>query len=159
MYRLQSATKLADGGGEPFGIWDSHNIPVTPRSLYYTQLTERLGTNALNNVILPKQKTGTIWTELHEWDGNGLFLDELIVLADEETVPATGESLAIRGIVRNLTMLDRGTTNSWRKVYGPGSASFADDFGTGDDGFVQPETEPICWNSPWMTGFPLSRMR
>jgi hypothetical protein len=64
---------------EPPGIWDSHNTPVTPRSLYYTQLAERLGTNALNHVILPQQKTGGIWTALYNWGGDGLFLDDLLV--------------------------------------------------------------------------------
>lgn len=118
--------KIADGGGEPFGIWESHNVPVTPRSLYYTQLSERLGINALNSVVLPAQKVGTIWEELHEWGGDGVFLDKLIALADETTIPQAGQALAIRGIVRDLAMLDRGADVLWRKLYGPGTASFDD---------------------------------
>jgi len=112
--------------GEPDGLWDSHNMPVTPRSLYYSQLTERLGANALNNIILPQQKAGGIWTELHNWAGDGLFLDDLLIWADEKMVVLTNQPLAVRGIVRNLQMLDRGVSNSWSRVSGPGSVSFAD---------------------------------
>ena len=34
----------------PSGIFDSHNKPVTPRSLYLAQLAERLGAQALKNI-------------------------------------------------------------------------------------------------------------
>lgn len=122
-----TGSKTADGGGEPYGIWESEGVAVTPRSLYYTQLSDRLGVNALNNIIIPQQGIGTIWNELSEWAGEGLFLDQLVVNADEETIPNTGESLAIQGIVRDLPMLDRGITAAWRKVYGLGTATFADD--------------------------------
>lgn len=122
-----SVGKKSEGGGnEPFGIWDSHGVPVTPRSLYYAQLEDRRGPNALNNVILPRQKTGRIWTELLNWGGDGLFLDPLVVRIDEETPAVVGQPLEVRGIVRDLSMLDRGASVSWRTVYGPGEVAFAD---------------------------------
>ena len=34
----------------PEGIYDSHNIPVAPASLYLSQLKERLGKQALVNI-------------------------------------------------------------------------------------------------------------
>jgi hypothetical protein len=34
----------------PEGIYDSHGIPVTPKSLYLAQLSERLGKQALANI-------------------------------------------------------------------------------------------------------------
>jgi hypothetical protein len=34
----------------PEGIYDSHNIPVTPSSLYLAQLQERLGKQAVLNI-------------------------------------------------------------------------------------------------------------
>jgi len=34
----------------PEGIYDSHNTPVAPTSLYLAQLNERLGKQALINV-------------------------------------------------------------------------------------------------------------
>ena len=34
----------------PVGIFDSHNISVTPQSLYLAQLKERLGNTALQNI-------------------------------------------------------------------------------------------------------------
>ncbi|HKL21693.1 MAG TPA: hypothetical protein VJ904_07805, partial [Tichowtungia sp.] len=108
------------------GIWDSHNTPVRLRSLYYAQLEERLGMSAVNNIILPQQKVGRIWDDLESWFGDGLFGDDLLVWADGGTVVSTNQPLAVRGIVRNLQMLDRGVTAAWSKVSGPGSVNFAD---------------------------------
>lgn len=114
---------------EPLGTWDSHNEPVCPRSLYYTQLSERMGTNSLDRVLLPSQKSGNIWTELSRWGGDGLFLDPLVVWADEPhvdflSVPSV--LVPIGGIVRNLNMLDSSHFVSfWSKVSGPGRAWFA----------------------------------
>lgn len=111
---------------EPFGIWDSHNNPVVPRSLYYAQLAERLGTNALNNVLLPEQKTGGIWTQLNSWGGDGLFLDGLVVWREENAFPDLSNQILVRGVVRNLQSLENGFTSLWSKVSGPGSISFTD---------------------------------
>ena len=55
---------------EPDGIWESRGVPVTPRSLYYTQLADRLGHAAVATVTTPAQQTGTIWNDLSAWKGN-----------------------------------------------------------------------------------------
>jgi len=59
---------------EPFGWWESPGVPVTPRSLYYQQLLDRLGQTALENVTRPKQRAGRIWSDLLAWQGNGQLL-------------------------------------------------------------------------------------
>jgi hypothetical protein len=62
---------------EPFGWWESPGVPVSPRSLYYQQLIDRLGQTAYENVTKPKQQTGRIWSDLLAWQGNGPFLPDL----------------------------------------------------------------------------------
>ena len=56
---------------EPLGWWESQGTHVTPRSLYYKQLEDRLGPEAVENVTIPAQRTGTIWNELNNWAGVG----------------------------------------------------------------------------------------
>ena len=109
---------------EPNGICDSHYIPVLPRSLYHAQLSERLGERALNNIILPQQKMGKIWTELNSWNGSGLFLDGLVTWLESD--PITLHPVSIRGVVRDLQLLDSGVTSSWSFISGPGAVSFVD---------------------------------
>lgn len=115
------------GRPEELGIWESEQVPVRPRSLYYAQLEERLGTNAVNSVRLPLQERGRIWEALHNWGGDGLFLDPLLVQVDADSAAAVGRGYPIRGVVRDLPMLDRGATFSWRSVYGPAPVSFDDE--------------------------------
>jgi hypothetical protein len=55
----------------PNGIIESGSIPVTPRSLYLQQLEDRLGTNAVNAVTTPAQRTRTIYSDLSNWRGEG----------------------------------------------------------------------------------------
>jgi len=55
----------------PNGIIESGSIPVTPRSLYLQQLEDRLGESAVDNVVVPAQKSGTIYMELSNWRGEG----------------------------------------------------------------------------------------
>ncbi|MBN1361130.1 MAG: hypothetical protein JW993_11075 [Sedimentisphaerales bacterium] len=49
---------------EPLGWWESHNTHVWPRSLYYQQLADRLGAQAVVNVTTSAQRSGTIWSQL-----------------------------------------------------------------------------------------------
>ncbi len=53
------------------GFWESWGVRVTPRSLYYQQLQDRLGAAAVENVTLPEQRTGSIWPLLMQWAGMG----------------------------------------------------------------------------------------
>ncbi|HAV13748.1 MAG TPA: hypothetical protein DCX06_09725, partial [Opitutae bacterium] len=111
---------------EPFGIWESENVPVTPRSLYYAQLEERLGSGALNEVILPQQIHGTIWTELESWDGNGLILDAVVCWLDDSSMPAINTPISINARIRDLAILDGLSSTTWSQVSGPGAVSFGD---------------------------------
>jgi hypothetical protein len=54
---------------EPDGWWEHQEQPVSPRSLYYTQLKDRLGRAAVENVTMPEQRSGGIWSDLAEWAG------------------------------------------------------------------------------------------
>ena len=63
---------------EPDDIIQSQGAFVTPRSLYYAQLKDRLGANALQSVVLPNQKSGPIWTELAS--GRGMDCSEILQL-------------------------------------------------------------------------------
>ena len=56
---------------EPLGFWESLGTHVSPRSLYYRQLEDRLGPDAVTNVTILTQRTGTIWTQLGTWAGLG----------------------------------------------------------------------------------------
>ena len=64
---------------EPLGFWESLGTHVCPRSLYYRQLEDRLGPEAVANVTIPSQRTGTIWTQLWNWAG----LDDDLLAAAE----------------------------------------------------------------------------
>jgi hypothetical protein len=55
---------------EPDGWWEHERKTVSPRSLYYKQLEDRLGTAAVENVTTPEQRSGNIWHYLAEWAGN-----------------------------------------------------------------------------------------
>lgn len=67
---------------EPDGFWESHQVPVTPRSLYYKQLEDRLGTHALHSVTTQAQREGRIWGILAKWQG-----EEEVALAPQIRVP------------------------------------------------------------------------
>jgi len=54
---------------EPLGYWESLGMHVCPRSLYYEQLGDRLGPEAVANVTTPAQRVGTIWSLLRDWAG------------------------------------------------------------------------------------------
>lgn len=66
-WAIGSFAKSYKGGG----FFEHKNNTVTPRSIYYQQLEERLGTKALNNVIIKDQKLGNIYNLLQEWAGEG----------------------------------------------------------------------------------------
>ena len=53
------------------GYWEDWNNPVAPRSLYLQQLEDRLGSQALDNVLIDEQKTGNIYALLANWAGEG----------------------------------------------------------------------------------------
>lgn len=56
---------------EDSGWWESHGIPVEPRSLYLKQLESRLGDSAVQSITLTAQREGRIWGLLATWAGEG----------------------------------------------------------------------------------------
>lgn len=113
-------------GSDPYGIWESEGTHVSPRSLYYAQLEERLGVGAVNAVTLPQQHEGNIWYELESWDGDGLLLDAVVCSLNESSTPAIQTAVAIEARIRDLEMLANVTSTTWSQVSGPGTVNFGD---------------------------------
>jgi hypothetical protein len=110
---------------EPNGIIQSLGVHVTPRSLYYSQLRERLGNNAMNTQLLPIQKRSPIWSRLETWYGEGLFMDPVIVWYDEDSGPVSpAKYVAIGGMLRDFNLLEVEPLFQWRLLSGPGKATF-----------------------------------
>ena len=101
---------------EPYGIWESHNQTVDPRSLYQAQLTDRLGMNVLHGIVLPQQRSGRIWEDLIQWNGNGLFLDPILTWYDEEAIPIANTKISIGAYIRNLNILEEGFSGLWTET-------------------------------------------
>ncbi len=57
------------------GYFDSHGSHVQPRSLYLQQLEDRLGKEAVENITIQEQQTGTIYDLLANWAGEGALKD------------------------------------------------------------------------------------
>lgn len=57
------------------GYWESWGTNVLPRSLYLQQLQDRLGTDAVDNIVISEQKTVDIYELLGTWAGQGNFSD------------------------------------------------------------------------------------
>ena len=101
---------------EPYGIWESHNQTVDPRSLYQAQLTDRMGVNALHGIVLPQQRSGRIWNDLVRWNGNGLFLDPILTWHDEEAIPIAKTKISIGAYIRDLSILEEGFSSLWTET-------------------------------------------
>jgi hypothetical protein len=69
---------------EPLGYWESLGKHVWPRSLYYKQLEDRLGSEAVANVTTPAQRAGTIWNQLRDWAG---LSDDSLVAVEQGVSP------------------------------------------------------------------------
>ena len=68
------------------GYWEksgSDGVHVNTRSLYYKQLEDRLGADAVANITIPEQITGNIYNKLATWAGNGSLIN----------IPVTGITL------------------------------------------------------------------
>mmetsp|Transcript_14016 Transcript_14016/g.38739 ORF Transcript_14016/g.38739 Transcript_14016/m.38739 type:complete len:840 (-) Transcript_14016:94-2613(-) len=113
---------------EPRGIFQSHGQHVSDiRSLFYSQLHDRIGTNnpAYHSSFLPEQKQSYIWSDLQNWDGDGLFLSPLVTWVDDDALPVAFNSqnvslpLKIGGIVRDLNLLGMEFTSTWSQSEGP----------------------------------------
>ncbi|MDA8975142.1 hypothetical protein N9F50_00995 [Akkermansiaceae bacterium] len=116
--------------GEPFGFWESQNVHVNPRSLYYKQLDDRLGLQAVKAVTTAGQLQGDIWNTLSAWGGEGEAPDlpvfaPLQVDVGENVFLEQGESYSLNAIVRYPLPLDfRITSLGWTVVSGPSGVTF-----------------------------------
>ncbi len=111
---------------DPFGIWESHNTPVQPRSLYYAQLRDRLGAAAVRRVILPQQASGRVWSELLTWDGDGLLGEAVLASVDTDDSVLAVSPAPLLGQVRDLQLMENLTAVAWTLISGPGGVSFTD---------------------------------
>ena len=91
---------------EPDGWWEHLGQPVSPRSLYYKQLEDRLGLAAVENVTMLEQRSAGIWPDLADWAGCYTFqsrpiesdtpADKLLEVGSDavfEVVPLTGATI------------------------------------------------------------------
>ena len=69
------------------GFWESWKLPVTPRSLYYQQLEDRLGASAVDAVRLARQRQGSIWDVISAWAGYGDLSGLLSEAEDAQEAP------------------------------------------------------------------------
>lgn len=115
--------------GEPFGFWESEQVPVTPRSLYYTQLADRLGDHALRTITSSGQWQGRVWNDLSAWNGNGTapslpaFAPVQVDLGDDITT--TAQTLELHAVLR-YPLPDHFPTSvtGWSQLSSPGLISF-----------------------------------
>lgn len=117
---------------EPLGFWESRQVPVTPRSLYYKQLEDRLGTNALMTVTTPGQWNNVVWSDLSTWHGDsnapGLpAFAPVQVETGPDAVASVRVPHELNAAVRyplpsNFPVIMTG----WTQVSGPGVSTFAD---------------------------------
>jgi hypothetical protein len=110
--------------GEPFGFWESEQVPVTPRSLYYTQLTDRLDGLALRSVTTSAQWQGRVWNDLSAWNGNaeapGLpaFVPVQVDLGGD--IVTSSQTLELHAVVRYPLPANFPTTvTGWSQLSGP----------------------------------------
>ena len=116
-------------GTEPYGIWESLNTPITPRSLYYKQLDDRLGRAAMLSVTTQSQRNGRIFTELSSWQGNGAPPGapswqpvQVEVLAEEAAPAGVGHNLYAS--IKQPLPSNYPMTAGWTQVSGPAPAVF-----------------------------------
>ena len=97
---------------EPLGYWEAHGTHVTPRSLYYKQLEDRLGYEAVASVTIPAQRSGPIWNQLSTWAGVGRIEDvshikrQLLDGPSANTASPTGEALLSEPVCETIVAGD-----------------------------------------------------
>jgi len=115
---------------EPYGFWESRQVPVTPRSLYYKQLEDRLGFNALITVTTPEQLRGVIWSALSTWHGDSEAIGlpdfaPVQVDAGEDAEATAGTAHELNAVVRYPLPSNFPVTGvGWTQLSGPGTATF-----------------------------------
>jgi hypothetical protein len=107
---------------EPEGIWESRGTPVTPRSLYYSQLEDRLDASAVATVTAANQQTGTIWSDLSAWKGDsdapGLPVFYPVRANAGTDAGVVGDSYDLAATVRYPLPDEFAITKNWTQVSG-----------------------------------------
>jgi uncharacterized protein YjdB len=81
---------------------------VSTRSLYYKQLEDRLGADAVANITIPEQRTGNIYNKLASWAGNGSLVN----------IPVTGITLSPASLTVSI-----GSSTQLEATIAPANAS------------------------------------
>lgn len=74
------------------GYWEKSGpagAHVNTRSLYYKQLEDRLGSEAVSNITIPEQRIGNIYNILASWAGNGKLVSANIPVTGIVLSPAS----------------------------------------------------------------------
>ena len=93
------------------GYWEksgSAGVHVSTRSLYYKQLEDRLGADAVANITIPEQRTGNIYNKLATWAGNGSLVN----------IPVTGITLSPASLTVSI-----GSSTQLEATIAPANAS------------------------------------
>ena len=93
------------------GYWEksgSAGVHVSTRSLYYKQLEDRLGADAVANITIPEQRTGNIYNKLASWAGNGSLVN----------IPVTGITLSPASLTVSI-----GSSTQLEATIAPANAS------------------------------------
>jgi uncharacterized protein YjdB len=93
------------------GYWEksgSAGVHVSTRSLYYKQLEDRLGADAVANITIPEQRTGNIYSKLATWAGNGSLVN----------IPVTGITLSPASLTVSI-----GSSTQLEATIAPANAS------------------------------------
>ncbi len=74
------------------GYWEksgTDGIHVNTRSLFLKQLEDRLGVDAVANITIPEQRTGSIYNLLGAWAGNGKLVSSNIEVTSVAVLPTS----------------------------------------------------------------------
>ena len=110
-YTSSSFSPSAKPGFVFRGDWEksgSAGVHVSTRSLYFKQLEDRLGADAVANITIPEQRTGNIYNKLATWAGNGSLVN----------IPVTGIVLSPVSLTVSI-----GSSQQLASTIAPGNAS------------------------------------
>lgn len=111
------------------GYFESNDVPVQPRSLYFKQLEDRIGKNAVNMIRTNTQYNGRIHDALEEWKGLGSLPDNLQAIVTSITISGEhGEIAVVNGqtlqmVAKVLPVMLEDKNVNWSVVNGTGSAT------------------------------------
>ncbi|MCP5538258.1 MAG: hypothetical protein H7A51_18750 [Akkermansiaceae bacterium] len=115
---------------EPDGFWELRQTNITPRSLYYRQLQDRLGAHAMQLVTTSGQRNGRVWDAIASWKGYSNPPDSVVFSPVQvEVLPETastriGDALTLNALVRFPLPENFSASGAWTVDSGPGEVVF-----------------------------------